>query len=500
MRTDRLPPRRIAPSLREGLVRADRAAPAGSRARAVALGPLIATLMLGGCDWVDATGAQEGDGPIPVPVALDDLAPGVAQPLLETRALRLGVSGEPGDGAVYTWSEEPLESGALDSCLVVDGFRPELAASSLEEACTDAEDCDFAFERDAEADGNAEAGIGFIVTAPVLRASVGLRHELSVRTADGSSGARAFDFCLIAMNEAPDPGDDGPYEVVEGTTLSIGGPGSPGNLLENDEDDDDVGNRGLTVDTTPAEAPSASSAFALGSDGSFSYAFEERGLRAGFTDSFDYWVTDGVTDRRRAKVTLTIVPSDLPPRLDELLEPVDAIVGTPLDVDLGAGFGDPEGGTLTFTLAGEGSLPASGSLSLTPGGRLTGEPLEVDVGVYDVRFVVSDGVRETPGQVTLTVELPPNRAPVFVAGSSDNITLTRLFFIRGTLADFTDPDGDPLTYALIGDLPPGLAFDPEDGVVSGRPRRRGLYDGIQVEAIDPAGATARSIVFAIEVL
>jgi len=457
----------------------------------------VPLLLLGSCGWVDATGVQSGDRPLPIPVVLDDFAPGEPVPLIEKDVLRLRVTGALDETDVYRWSEEALDEGALDVCATVEGFRPELAAATLAEACADGDACEFSFERDA----NAEAGeLAYFVTAPVLRSSVGIRHELSVQSADGNTGASIREFCLIAVNEAPDAVDDGPFTVIEGTTFTVGGPGDPNNLLANDTDDDDAGNQGLVVDTTPLSPPSASDAFELGSDGSFSYTFEDAGIRGSFIDSFEYTITDGVFDPVKARVTLTIVPSNLPPTQALPIEPIEAFVGAPLEVSIAGSFGDPEGGALTFAVRDESSLPPSGSLVLGEDGVLFGAPLPADVGDYDVRFVVSDGVRETEGRVALAVLEPPNQAPTYVAGSSVDLTLTRLARVSQRLAAFVDPDGDALSYELIGVPPRGLIFNEATGVLSGVPRVRGISSGFQVRAVDPSGAAGFSIVFSIQVV
>ena len=250
---------------------------------------VLATALAGGsalvvgCGWVDSTGRQADDGPLPIPVVtvrLVQVAPGEALPLNEGSAARLDLSGTVRAGDVYAWSDAPLAAGALDSCSQVPGFRAELAAATLAEACTDADACAFEFVRDPAAGGDggdgAEEGDGsvappgdedeavtFTAAAPTLRAPIGLRHELTVTTADGRSGTSAYDFCLIAINEAPDAVDDGPFVVVEGTTLVVGADDDE-NLLANDTDDDDVGNEPLRIDVAaPVRAPSASDAFEL---------------------------------------------------------------------------------------------------------------------------------------------------------------------------------------------------------------------------------------------
>ena len=193
------------------------------------------------------------------------------------------------------------------------------------------------------------------------------------------------------------------------------------------------------------------------------------------------------------------MPRDLPPVLALPLRPLEAFVGEPFTSDLGAGFSDPEGGVLTFALT-DGALPASGSLTLAEDGTLSGVPLAADVGDYDVRFAASDGVRETEGRVALSIVVPPNAAPVYVAGTIGDIVLARNRFMTPRRAAFEDPDGDDLVFELIGELPRGLRFDAATGTLSGRPTFRSNVSGLQILAIDPAGASGSSVPFSIRVL
>lgn len=505
-----------------------RAAPSLAARAAPGLSLAAAALLLGACDWVDATGRQPGDDAAgAVPVMLDQIAPGEALVLNEGSSARLDLSGSARAGDVYAWSEEPLAAGALDSCAGVPGFRPALAAASLAEACATDADCRFAFERDPsapdgagddtddgesigeEADDAAEGGgtdglepaeeaLAFVVAVPTLRASIGLRHRLSVTTADGTVGSSTYDFCLVAINEAPEALDDGPFVVMEGTTLVVG-PDDPNNLLANDTDDDDVGNAPLRVETVPVRAPSAGDAFELGADGGFSYTFAELGIRGTIVDSFEYVVTDGLSSSAPATVRLTIVPRDLPPVLARPIEPLEARVGERFLADLSAGFSDPEGGVLSFALVGE-PLPPSGSLSLDEDGVLSGVPVAADVGDYTLDVVASDGLRETTASVTLSIVEPPNAPPVYVAGSIGDIVLVRNRFMTPRTAGFVDPEDEPLTFELVGELPRGLRFDAATGTLSGRPTQFGDFTGLRIVASDPRGASASSVGFAIQVI
>ena len=463
---------------------------------------LLAVLALPlGCEWVDSTGRQSGEARSEVRVVLDDAAPGGAI-VIEERTdarvtARVDALAESADA--LAWGESSLEEGALDSCAALEDFRADIAAGSFAEACTDAADCRFVFEREEAEEGENETGtVAFTLRVPSLRAPVGVRRELGIVTADGIAAASVYDFCLISINEAPEAVDDGLYTLVEGETLVVEG-GSSDSLLANDVDDDDAANEALSVDPEPLRAPSSASEFELGTDGGFRYTAAERGIVNFINDSFDYRVSDGTHPSNRATVRLRIEASNRAPRLEDELPALEARVGESFEEDLSVYFVDPDGDALAFSADGE-DLPPSGSMALTVDGLLFGTPLDEDVGEYDVRIVASDGVRETDARLSLEVAPAPNRAPQYVAGSLPSVLLVR----RGSpiaprTAEFVDLDGDPLVYELLGDAPPGIDVDADSGELSGRPTERGVYGGLRVRASDPDGASATSDPFTIRV-
>ena len=89
---------------------------------------------------------------------------------------------------------------------------------------------------------------------------------------------------------------------------------------------------------------------------------------------------------------------------------------------------------------------------------------------------------------------------MFVSGSvfDQSITLGQQIAVIRPL--FSDPDGDTLSYQVIGgDLPAGVAINSLTGVISGRPLGRLWVRNLQVEAEDEAGNTAVSSLFDIRV-
>ena len=174
---------------------------------------LVAALALGGCDWVDGTGAQPGDeadgaggaggpggpdlaGPEPAPEPVDgaatvidlgDVAPGAAIALLEGTRPRVVVPAADGAALGFVWEEVPLAEGALEACAGIDGFDPARAPTTLAEACTDPGACGLSF---APVDPGAEDDDGGVGAAAFRARRARAARARSARVAR-SSASRA---------------------------------------------------------------------------------------------------------------------------------------------------------------------------------------------------------------------------------------------------------------------------------------------------------------------
>ena len=453
-------------------------------------------LLVGACDWVDSAGS--GADNQQTEVFLDDTPVGGAIVLNENSTARLTLSRGNGDPAqqVFQWSDTTLEQGNLPACANQGGYVSELAADSLAGACTSAGSCTIRFQTAETTDGVAE----FLLEIPRLTAPVGVRYALSVTDSSQAVETREYDFCLVAINEAPLANDD-TFVVLEGTSAFIGT--DDVNLLSNDSDDIDVSNSELRILPEPAVAPRFAEEFELGEDGSFRYTPGLTGIPSDQIDSFRYALSDGV-HTSTADVTIRIVARNQAPELVEEIPLLLAIEDEPFLEDLSQYFRDPEQGPLTFSFAMDGALPGAGTLRLEEDGVLSGMPDEDDVGSYVLTLVVSDGGRTAEAVLMLEVEpaplVPDNSAPQFVEGTvfDQRVLLGR--FMRPVIPVFVDPDGDPLTYAVIGRaLPEGVEINEDTGVVSGHPESRTWVRGLRIEATDPYGATAVSDDFYIRV-
>jgi hypothetical protein len=461
--------------------------------------PLLALVcpLIVACGWVDSTGSQ-----VLVPrteVFLDDSPVGFTLVVDEMSQVRIAASR--GSAAVdektYHWSSSPLEEGALATCAGLGGFSSEFAAQNLDAACTHSSSCSISFERTTRTDGVAE----FLLNAPELDASIGMRFELTVQDSSGIVDTPEYDFCFVAINEAPDANDD-TFVIREGIreVFSV----DEKNLLSNDSDDSDVSNMGLRILTEPTIAPMFASEFELGDDGSFTYKFNREGILSDQIDTFEYALTDGVFTSK-ARVTLRIVASNQAPELVDDIPLLSASVGEDFVENLSLYFVDPEEGDLSFSFTDDGGLSARSGLELSSEGVLSGTPALNDVGSYQLQLLVSDGGREIEYHFALEVaelsEAESNTAPKYL----DDSVFDQILFlgapIRSVRPEFEDADGDDLVYTIFDDedLPNGVTLDPNTGVVSGRPLSRTWVRDIRVEATDPFGASAVSDSFYIRV-
>lgn len=449
------------------------------------------------CDWVDSTGTQTAVSR--TDVFLDDTPIGTANAINEKSLVPVVIDRNAidGDGKTYRWSDAPIEEGALTSCAAIPGFDITIAASTLANACTDATTCSVGFEPEEDAQSEAD----FTFEAPELKASIGLKYALTITTESGSSSTRDYDFCLIAINEAPDANDD-TFVIREGVPESFSVMGI--NLLTNDTDDIDVSNMPLTVNTTPLVEPSSAEFLELKSDGSFVYKSRLTNILSDQFDSFEYEVTDGIFTST-ARVSLRIVASNQAPALIDDIPTLRATVGVVFVENLSLYFMDPEQGDLSFSFAPGFDLPANSGLSLQSNGVLSGIPSLADVGSYTLKLLTSDGGQEIETLMAFTISGVPansrNSIPEYIEDSVADRTLFLGTSMVAITPEFSDDDDDELTYSLFGsaELPAGVTIDDETGVISGRPLARIWVRDLRVLATDPSGSSAISETFFIRV-
>ncbi len=476
-----------------------------TRSSSAAIVIALSGIILGACDWVDSTGNQSVPAPVPPSVTdvfLGDTPVGNAISINEMTTARITSTRQTASGLAqtFTWSQEPLEQGNLAACDGQEGFNRELAAGSLLEACKSAVECQLDFQI-SESNSSAELA-QFIIEVPVLDASVGLRHELTVEDSAGNITSTEYDFCLIAVNEAPIAEDD-TFVATEGTVLRV----TPltKNLLTNDSDDTDVSNTEFAIVPEALSGPEFATFFELGTDGSFTYLSSLTDLREDQLDTFAYQLSDGLFTST-AQVTIRVVASNQAP---QQLRPIPVLEATEDQLftnDLSTFFNDPESGELSFSLAPATPLAIASGLELSTDGVLSGIPDAVDVGSYALQLVVSDGGSELVADVVLEVSAAPvavsNSDPVFILPRVSNQTITVNTPMTPITARFSDEDLDVLTYTMAGSrtLPFGITLNASTGVLSGTPRISGVFSALRIRATDPSGGSDVSNAFTLTVL
>jgi VCBS repeat-containing protein len=283
-------------------------------------------------------------------------------------------------------------------------------------------------------------------TVVVGAAAVTYTHDGSETTGDsfayqvcdsgGLCASASVTVTVTPVNDSPRGVNDA-YTTAEDTPLTVAAPGVLGN-------DTDAESDPLTV---AGYSQPAHGAVVLNQNGSFTYT-----PNANYTgsDSFTYRASDGMADSNVATVSLTVTPvNDAPVAAPDsyttaentpLVIAAPGVLGNDSDVD-----GD---GLSAILMAG----PAHGTVALNPNGSLTYTPALDYSGPDSFTYQASDGNLES---ATVTVSLvvteaQPNRPPVAKPDSyTTNEDTTLTIAAPGVLANDTDPDGDPLTAALV---------------------------------------------------
>ncbi len=398
---------------------------------------LLTSLLVTACDWVDSTGAQTPSTPILLDENLVvELTEGIV------RTLDPGV-----DANVVTrsWSPQPQRQGNIGACAAGEDFDAGASANSLNEACVKSADCRVDFEPVTFTDDTGTRSI-FRLQTPILKAPVGLVWPLVSTDADGAETSTNYTFCLIAINEAPDANDDS-FTVVDATTLDTASGGI--NLLSNDTDDIHVRNQPLRVLVDKSTSPARAESFQLRDNGTFTYVPDASlsvPVGGAIKDQFQYVVTDGSFESA-ATVTISIVAVDEPPVIAASPLTADAVAGIEVSIDLGRFVTDPEAGELLFDVD-TSTLPSRSDFSLSDTGELTGTAAVADVGEWAIGFSASDTVNTVSGTLQLTIadNEPPVQTvgfPVLFVDQGENFTFDASRF-------FSDPEDQPLSYALTG--------------------------------------------------
>ncbi|WP_298303488.1 Ig-like domain-containing protein [uncultured Erythrobacter sp.] len=164
---------------------------------------------------------------------------------------------------------------------------------------------------------------------------------------------------------------------------------------------------------------------------------------------------------------------------------------TPVNIDVLANDNDPDGDALTVTQASAGN----GSVVIEADGTVTYTPDQDFNGTDTISYAISDGNGGTStATVTVTVSAENDDPTVTPIAPRENVDSAVV--VVPTAGNFTDVDGDPLTFSAAG-LPAGLDIDPNSGEITGTidpaasqggPAGNGIYE-VTVTADDGNGGT-----------
>ncbi|MFC4777355.1 Ig-like domain-containing protein [Paenibacillus sp. GCM10023252] len=229
-------------------------------------------------------------------------------------------------------------------------------------------------------------------------------------------------------------------------------------------------------------SPPANGIAIVNTDGTFTYTPNN-----GFVgvDSFTYLVTDPSNESDVGTVTINVY--DQPPVAQDL------DLSTPENVPISSAVTatDPNGDPLTFALF---SGPSNGTVVVNPNGSFTYTPNAAFIGSDVINIIVTDpfGLSDI-ATIRITVFDQPPVAQDASYSTPENTA------INGTLTA-TDPDGDPLTFALLSSPVNGTAVVNANGTFTYTPAASFVgTDAFNYIVSDPAGlsdiATVRIEVF-----
>jgi VCBS repeat-containing protein len=235
-------------------------------------------------------------------------------------------------------------------------------------------------------------------------------------------------------NQAPTPAAD-TYSTGEDTALTVNAPG----VLANDSDPD-----GNPLSAALVTGPSHGT-LTLNANGSFTYI-----PAANFngSDSFSYQASDGTEQSSPATVTISVTAiNDAPTASDDAYSTGEDTALTVNAPGVLANDNDPDGDTVHTVVE---SAPSHGTLALDADGSFIYTPAADFNGTDSFTYRASDGSQQSnPATVTLTVTATndgPTAAADAYSTTEDNVLTVPA---PGVLGNDSDPDGNPLSAALV---------------------------------------------------
>ncbi len=205
-------------------------------------------------------------------------------------------------------------------------------------------------------------------------------------------------------------------------------------------------------------------------------------------DSFSYEVADDRGGTATATVVVTVLAVDDAPVA--LADGTTTAEDTPVVVDVLANDTDPDGDALVVAGLGD---PAHGTVTVAADGRVTYTPEADFAGTDSFTYTVTDGTGLGDSALVTVTVTPVNDTPV--AGDDTTVTDEDTPVVVDVLADDTDPDGDALVVAGLGDPAHGTVTVGADGRVTYTPEADFAgTDSFTYTVTDPAGASDEATV------
>lgn len=196
----------------------------------------------------------------------------------------------------------------------------------------------------------------------------------------------------------------------------------------------------------------------------------------GTTANITISVNDGELTATLPNFSITVGGSNTRPSISG--SPATSVT-TGESYDFTPSASDPEGDTLTFTIANRPSWATFNSLT----GRLTGTPDSTDEGTYGgIVITVSDGdLSASLPAFTITVS-GSNAAPTISGTPGASVIVDERYTFTPTASD---PNGDTLSFSIVN-LPSWASFDTPTGTLTGTPAAgdEGTYENITITVSD----------------
>ncbi|MCH8044616.1 MAG: tandem-95 repeat protein [Planctomycetes bacterium] len=242
------------------------------------------------------------------------------------------------------------------------------------------------------------------------------------------------------VNDRPQAGDDGGYEVNEDVQLVVS---ADQGLLLNDSDVE-----GSELTAILSRLPESGS-LTLNADGSFTYTPD-----ADFfgTDSFAYRAFDGGLSSEPATVSITIHPvNDAPIAVDdEYFVDEDTVLGAAGGLNVTDNDFEPDGDLQSVTLV---EQVTHGTLQLNEDGTFSYTPDENFNGADSFTYQIDDGTTTSEVATASIVVRPINDAPSARNDDYSVAALNRTLSVsaqNGVLSNDTDVEGDTLSALIVG--------------------------------------------------